>query len=110
MIAQALDSGRKTKWTVIMVGGGHFAAAVFEGTHLKNIFLMCTIALHYSLRYISQMVNLSCTRLSILILYEQSKASLRVLARIIIMRKALVPVCESITKHRSFRYVLFVQP
>ncbi|KAL0131280.1 hypothetical protein PUN28_002681 [Cardiocondyla obscurior] len=30
MIAQALDSGKKTKWTVIMVGGGHFAAAVFE--------------------------------------------------------------------------------
>ncbi|XP_018314049.1 ankyrin repeat and zinc finger domain-containing protein 1 [Mycetomoellerius zeteki] len=30
MIAQALDSGRKSKWTVIMVGGGHFAAAVFQ--------------------------------------------------------------------------------
>ncbi|XP_036148838.1 ankyrin repeat and zinc finger domain-containing protein 1 isoform X2 [Monomorium pharaonis] len=30
MIAQALDSGKKTKWTVIMVGGGHFAAAVFQ--------------------------------------------------------------------------------
>ncbi|CAL7951192.1 unnamed protein product [Xylocopa violacea] len=30
MIAQALDSGRKTTWTVIMIGGGHFAAAVFQ--------------------------------------------------------------------------------
>ncbi|XP_020298776.1 ankyrin repeat and zinc finger domain-containing protein 1-like [Pseudomyrmex gracilis] len=30
MIAQALDSGKKTKLTVIMVGGGHFAAAVFQ--------------------------------------------------------------------------------
>ncbi|XP_066585271.1 tRNA endonuclease ANKZF1-like isoform X2 [Prorops nasuta] len=30
MIAQALDSGKKTTWTVIMVGGGHFAAAVFQ--------------------------------------------------------------------------------
>nr|XP_033328038.1 ankyrin repeat and zinc finger domain-containing protein 1-like [Megalopta genalis] len=30
MIAQALDSGRKTIWTVIMIGGGHFAAAVFH--------------------------------------------------------------------------------
>ncbi|KAG7204038.1 hypothetical protein KM043_001897 [Ampulex compressa] len=30
MIAQALDSGKKTMWTVIMVGGGHFAAAVFQ--------------------------------------------------------------------------------
>ncbi|XP_076283535.1 tRNA endonuclease ANKZF1 [Lasioglossum baleicum] len=30
MIAQALDSGRKTIWTVIMIGGGHFAAAVFQ--------------------------------------------------------------------------------
>lgn len=31
MIAQALDSGRQTTWTVIMIGGGHFAAAVFQG-------------------------------------------------------------------------------
>ncbi|XP_076638178.1 tRNA endonuclease ANKZF1 isoform X2 [Colletes latitarsis] len=30
MIAQALSSGRKTTWTVIMIGGGHFAAAVFQ--------------------------------------------------------------------------------
>ncbi|XP_011152539.1 ankyrin repeat and zinc finger domain-containing protein 1 [Harpegnathos saltator] len=30
MIAQALNSGKKTTWTVIMVGGGHFAAAVFQ--------------------------------------------------------------------------------
>ncbi|XP_076666695.1 tRNA endonuclease ANKZF1 [Andrena cerasifolii] len=30
MIAHALDSGRKTTWTVIMIGGGHFAAAVFQ--------------------------------------------------------------------------------
>ncbi|XP_017890086.1 ankyrin repeat and zinc finger domain-containing protein 1-like [Ceratina calcarata] len=30
MIAQALDSGRRTTWTVIMIGGGHFAAAVFQ--------------------------------------------------------------------------------
>lgn len=30
MITQALDSGRTTKWTIIMVGGGHFAAAVFQ--------------------------------------------------------------------------------
>lgn len=30
MIAQALDSGKKTTWTVIMIGGGHFAAAVFQ--------------------------------------------------------------------------------
>ncbi|XP_015440018.1 PREDICTED: ankyrin repeat and zinc finger domain-containing protein 1-like [Dufourea novaeangliae] len=30
MITQALDSGRKTTWTVIMIGGGHFAAAVFQ--------------------------------------------------------------------------------
>ncbi|XP_012226347.1 tRNA endonuclease ANKZF1 isoform X2 [Linepithema humile] len=30
MIVQALDSGKKSKWTVIMVGGGHFAAAVFQ--------------------------------------------------------------------------------
>lgn len=30
MIAQALESGEKTVWTVIMLGGGHFAAAVFQ--------------------------------------------------------------------------------
>ncbi|XP_029173254.1 ankyrin repeat and zinc finger domain-containing protein 1-like [Nylanderia fulva] len=30
MITQALHSGRTTKWTIIMVGGGHFAAAVFQ--------------------------------------------------------------------------------
>ncbi|KAL2735278.1 ankyrin repeat and zinc finger domain-containing protein 1-like isoform X1 [Vespula squamosa] len=30
MIAQALNSGKKTSWTIIMVGGGHFAAAVFQ--------------------------------------------------------------------------------
>ncbi|EZA52420.1 hypothetical protein DMN91_012080 [Ooceraea biroi] len=30
MIVQALDSGKMTKWTVIMIGGGHFAAAVFQ--------------------------------------------------------------------------------
>ncbi|XP_043272058.1 ankyrin repeat and zinc finger domain-containing protein 1-like [Venturia canescens] len=30
MIAQAIESGIKTTWTVIMVGGGHFAAAVFQ--------------------------------------------------------------------------------
>ncbi|XP_072749414.1 tRNA endonuclease ANKZF1 [Anoplolepis gracilipes] len=30
MITQALDSGKMSKWTVIMVGGGHFAAAVFQ--------------------------------------------------------------------------------
>ncbi|KAL6444868.1 hypothetical protein ACFW04_002116 [Cataglyphis niger] len=30
MIIQALDSGKTSKWTVIMVGGGHFAAAVFQ--------------------------------------------------------------------------------
>ncbi|XP_076235610.1 tRNA endonuclease ANKZF1 [Calliopsis andreniformis] len=31
MIAQALNSGKETTWTVIMIGGGHFAAAVFQG-------------------------------------------------------------------------------
>lgn len=31
MIAQALNSGKKAVWTVIMIGGGHFAAAVFQG-------------------------------------------------------------------------------
>ncbi|XP_070166528.1 tRNA endonuclease ANKZF1 [Polyergus mexicanus] len=30
MIIQALDSGKTSKCTVIMVGGGHFAAAVFQ--------------------------------------------------------------------------------
>ncbi|XP_014477833.1 PREDICTED: ankyrin repeat and zinc finger domain-containing protein 1-like [Dinoponera quadriceps] len=30
MITQALNSGKKTTWTIIMVGGGHFAAAVFQ--------------------------------------------------------------------------------
>lgn len=30
MIAQALNSGKRTSWTIIMVGGGHFAAAVFQ--------------------------------------------------------------------------------
>ena len=30
MIAQALNSGQETTWTVIMIGGGHFAAAVFQ--------------------------------------------------------------------------------
>ncbi|XP_032667918.1 ankyrin repeat and zinc finger domain-containing protein 1-like [Odontomachus brunneus] len=30
MIAQALNSGKETTWTIIMVGGGHFAAAVFQ--------------------------------------------------------------------------------
>ncbi|XP_011308899.1 ankyrin repeat and zinc finger domain-containing protein 1-like isoform X2 [Fopius arisanus] len=30
MITQALNSGKKTTWTVIMVGGGHFAAGVFQ--------------------------------------------------------------------------------
>ncbi|XP_054010497.1 ankyrin repeat and zinc finger domain-containing protein 1-like [Hylaeus anthracinus] len=30
MIAQALRSGKKATWTVIMIGGGHFAAAVFQ--------------------------------------------------------------------------------
>ncbi|OAD54422.1 Ankyrin repeat and zinc finger domain-containing protein 1 [Eufriesea mexicana] len=30
MIAQALESGKKTTWTIIMIGGGHFAAAVFQ--------------------------------------------------------------------------------
>nr|XP_050852138.1 ankyrin repeat and zinc finger domain-containing protein 1-like isoform X1 [Vespula vulgaris] len=30
MIAQAMNSGKKTSWTIIMVGGGHFAAAVFQ--------------------------------------------------------------------------------
>lgn len=29
MIAQALESGKESCWTIIMVGGGHFAAAVF---------------------------------------------------------------------------------
>jgi len=33
MIAQALDSGKRTKWTIIMIGGGSFAAAVFHGIH-----------------------------------------------------------------------------
>lgn len=36
MIAQALDHGKKGKWTVIMVGGGHFAAAIFQSMHLIN--------------------------------------------------------------------------
>ncbi|XP_043474158.1 ankyrin repeat and zinc finger domain-containing protein 1-like [Leptopilina heterotoma] len=31
MIAQAMESGKKSTWTVIMLGGGHFAAAVFTG-------------------------------------------------------------------------------
>lgn len=31
MTAQALESGKKAAWTLIMVGGGHFAAAVFLG-------------------------------------------------------------------------------
>ncbi|XP_051174741.1 ankyrin repeat and zinc finger domain-containing protein 1-like [Leptopilina boulardi] len=31
MIAQAMESGKKSTWTVIMLGGGHFAAAVFIG-------------------------------------------------------------------------------
>ncbi|XP_012275018.1 ankyrin repeat and zinc finger domain-containing protein 1 isoform X2 [Orussus abietinus] len=31
MIAQALNSGKRSMWTVIMLGGGHFAAAVFQG-------------------------------------------------------------------------------
>lgn len=35
MIAQALNSGRKTTWTVIMIGGGHFAAAVFQGININ---------------------------------------------------------------------------
>ncbi|XP_012257096.2 ankyrin repeat and zinc finger domain-containing protein 1-like isoform X2 [Athalia rosae] len=30
MIAQAVESGQKTMWAVIMLGGGHFAAAVFQ--------------------------------------------------------------------------------
>ncbi|XP_015524854.1 ankyrin repeat and zinc finger domain-containing protein 1 [Neodiprion lecontei] len=30
MVAQALESGKNTTWTVIMLGGGHFAAAVFQ--------------------------------------------------------------------------------
>ncbi|KAI4504016.1 hypothetical protein M0802_000487 [Mischocyttarus mexicanus] len=30
IIAQAMNSGKKTSWTIIMVGGGHFAAAVFQ--------------------------------------------------------------------------------
>ncbi|XP_015606848.1 ankyrin repeat and zinc finger domain-containing protein 1 [Cephus cinctus] len=31
IIAQALESGKRTNWTVIMLGGGHVAAAVFQG-------------------------------------------------------------------------------
>ncbi|XP_033226186.1 ankyrin repeat and zinc finger domain-containing protein 1-like isoform X2 [Belonocnema kinseyi] len=31
MTAQALESGKKAAWTLIMLGGGHFAAAVFLG-------------------------------------------------------------------------------
>lgn len=31
MVAQALESGERPTWTVIMLGGGHFAAAVFQG-------------------------------------------------------------------------------
>ncbi|XP_015111543.1 ankyrin repeat and zinc finger domain-containing protein 1 [Diachasma alloeum] len=30
IISQALNSGKRSSWTVIMVGGGHFAAAVFQ--------------------------------------------------------------------------------
>ncbi|XP_043520849.1 ankyrin repeat and zinc finger domain-containing protein 1-like [Frieseomelitta varia] len=30
MITQALNRGKETTWTVIMIGGGHFAAAVFQ--------------------------------------------------------------------------------
>lgn len=30
MIAQALQRGKRTTWSVIMLGGGHFAAAIFE--------------------------------------------------------------------------------
>ncbi|KAH0947857.1 hypothetical protein HN011_005529 [Eciton burchellii] len=30
LIAQALDSGKRTKWTIIMIGGGNFAGAVFH--------------------------------------------------------------------------------
>ncbi|XP_063972704.1 tRNA endonuclease ANKZF1-like [Diachasmimorpha longicaudata] len=30
MISQALNSGKRSTWTVIMLGGGHFAAAVFQ--------------------------------------------------------------------------------
>ncbi|KAJ8667303.1 hypothetical protein QAD02_008965 [Eretmocerus hayati] len=29
LIAQALDSGKKSSWTILMVGGGHFAGGVF---------------------------------------------------------------------------------
>lgn len=40
MIAQALDSGKEATWTVIMIGGGHFAAAVFQGNFnlAQNVF------------------------------------------------------------------------
>lgn len=31
IVAQALDIGKQLPWTVIMIGGGHFAAAVFKG-------------------------------------------------------------------------------
>lgn len=37
MIAQAIASGRKHSWTVIMLGGGHFAAAVFQGNNQQII-------------------------------------------------------------------------
>lgn len=39
MITQALNSGKKTTWTIIMVGGGHFAAAVFQGISSLSYFL-----------------------------------------------------------------------
>lgn len=31
LVSMAIDSLRKTSWAVIMLGGGHFAAAIFEG-------------------------------------------------------------------------------
>jgi len=47
MIAQALDSGKKSKWTVVMVGGGHFAAAVFQSAHLVLIRPVVFLFLEY---------------------------------------------------------------